>query len=165
MKTLYYYLLASVSVLFVSCEGDQGPPGPPGLDGGLIVSSAFEIVIDFNSGNNYERIEPYGFNVEPFDVTLVYILWETDSGQDIWRLLPQRAEFNDGFLEYNFDFTQTDVRIFLDGTTDFNNLGSEWTTSQVFRVVVIPADDVDSIDISNIKTVMKVGQIQEFVKH
>ena len=67
-------------VLFMSCVVEEGIDG---RDGGLIVSSAFEIVVDFNAQNNYEIIEPYGFNVYDYDVTLVYILWETDNGQDV----------------------------------------------------------------------------------
>ena len=77
-------------VLFMSCVVEEGIDG---RDGGLIVSSAFEIVVDFNAQNNYEIIEPYGFNVYDYDVTLVYILWETDNGQDVWRLLPQNTVF------------------------------------------------------------------------
>ncbi len=51
MKKLTYLLFA-ISFLFTACEGDPGPPGPPGFDGqdgGIIVSSAFEIELDFNA--------------------------------------------------------------------------------------------------------------------
>ena len=166
MRNILSFLFIS-TLLFTSCEGDQGPPGfdgVDGLDGGLIVSSAFEIEVDFNLANNYEIIEPYGFDVFEFDVTLVYILWETADGQDIWRLVPQSVEFIDGTLTYNYDFTQNDVRLFLDGTTDFSILTSEWTQNQVFRVVVIPADNVDGLDFSDINAVMKANQIESFNK-
>ena len=158
-------LLFISTLLFTSCEGVQGPPGfdgVDGLDGGLIVSSAFEIEVDFNLANNYEIIEPYGFDVFEYDVTLVYVLWETADGQDIWRLVPQSVEFIDGTLTYNYDFTQNDVRVFLDGTTDFNLLSSEWTQNQIFRVVVIPADNVDGLDFSDMNAVMKANQIESF---
>ena len=160
-------LLFISTLLFTSCEGDQGPPGfdgVDGLDGGLIVSSAFEIEVNFNQANNYQIIEAYGFDVFEFDVTLVYILWEIVDGQDIWRLVPQSVEFIDGTLTYNYDFTQNDVRLFLDGTTDFSILTSEWTQNQVFRVVVIPADNVDGLDFSDINAVMKANQIESFNK-
>ena len=115
-------------------------------DGGLIVSSAFEIVVDFNANNNYEIVEPYGFDVFEYDVTLVYILWETDNGQDVWRLLPQSTIFVGGAtLTYNFDFTQTDVKLFLEGTANFDNLDAVWTQDAVFRIVVVPADNVSSL--------------------
>lgn len=154
------------ALLFMACEGPQGPPGfdgfdgRDGADGGLIVASAFEIVVDFNAANNYEFIEAYGFEVFPSDVTLVYILWDTIDGQDIWRLMPQTVVFNDGSLVYNFDFTQNDVRFFLDGTTDLSLLDDVWTQNQVFRVVVVPADNVDGIDINNINAVLDLINIQ-----
>ena len=87
-------------VLFMSCVVEEGIDG---RDGGLIVSNAFEIVVDFNANNNYEIVESYGFDVLEYDVTLVYILWETDNGQDVWRLLPQSTIFVGGAtLNYNF---------------------------------------------------------------
>ena len=108
-KTIYLMkrLLSVFSVftlLFMACEGPQGPPGFDGYDGfdgadgGLIVASAFEIVVDFNAANNYEFIEAYGFEVFPSDVTLVYILWDTIDGQDVWRLMPQTVVFNEGIV-------------------------------------------------------------------
>lgn len=156
-------IISVFALLITACEGPPGPPGPPGydgIDGGIIVSSAFEIVIDFNSSNNYEYIEPYGFDVYPSDVTLVYVLWETIDGQDVWRLMPQTVIFDDGTLIYNYDFTQQDVRFFLDGDINFNTLDDVWTQSQVFRVVVVPADNIDGVDTSDINSVLGFNTIQ-----
>ncbi len=164
MKKLMY-LAFGFALLFTACEGDPGPPGPPGFngeDGGLIVSSAFEIVIDFNEDNDYQFTESYGFDVLPSDVTLVYIRWETDNGQDVWRLLTQSVPFDDGDLVYNYDFTQTNVRFFLDGTTNLSTLGPEWTDNQVFRVVVVPADNVDGMDFSDFNVVSESLQLNDF---
>lgn len=163
MKRLFS-LFTLFTLIFTACEGPQGPPGfdgLDGLDGEIIASSAFEIVIDFNTANDFEYIESYGFTVLPSDVTLVYILWDTINGQDIWRLMPQTVYFDDDTnLVYNFDFTQDDVRFFLDGTTNFNTLDDVWTQDQVFRVVVVPADNVDGIDVSDINAVMNLIDIQ-----
>jgi hypothetical protein len=93
---------------------------------------------------------------------LVYISWEVDNGQDIWRLLPQTEYFDDGVLVYNYDFTQNDVRFFLDGTTDFSLLDPSYTDEQVFRVVVVPADNVGRLDISNLEAVQDTFGITEF---
>ena len=158
-------LISVFALLLTACEGPPGPPGFDGFDGqdgGLIVSSAFEIELDFIAVDNFEFIEPYGFDVFPTDVTLVYILWETINEQDVWRLLPQTVPFNDGDLVYNFDFTQQDVRFFLDGTTDLNALDDVWTLNQVFRVVVIPADNVGRRDYSDINTVIEAYGIESF---
>jgi len=157
-------LLSIISLFFMACEGDPGPPGPPGPDGGLIVSDAFEIELDFTAENNYEFVEPYGFEVFPTDVTLVYIRWDVVDGQEVWRPLPQSVPFPDGDLIYNYDFTQTDVNFFLDGTTRFDTLDPVWTQSQVFRVVVIPAENVGRLDYNNLDAVIDFYNIQEFKK-
>lgn len=165
MKHIAYFFLA-FSFFFMACEGDPGlpgppgPPGPRGQDGGLIVASAFEIEIDFTADNNFEFIEPYGFDLFPSDVTLVYILWDTIDGQDIWRLMPQTVAFDDGDLIYNYDFTQDDVRFFLDGTTDLLALDDIWTQNQIFRVVVVPADNIDGIDRSNLNLIMEATNLE-----
>ncbi|WP_452226131.1 hypothetical protein [Lacinutrix cladophorae] len=161
LSTLFVFAL-----LLTSCQGEDGIDGQ---DGGIFVASAFEIEIDFNAGNAYEYFEDYGFQVYPSDVTLVYILWETADGQDVWRLMPQQVVFdedtaNESVLTYNYDFTQTDVRFFLDGTVDFSAIGTEWTQNQTFRVVVVPADNIDAVDTSSIEDVMEVGRIQAFEK-
>jgi hypothetical protein len=161
-------ILSFISVfalLLTSCTGKPGPPGFDGfdgLDGGIIASSAFEIELDFTAENNYEFIEAYGFDVFPTDVTLVYVLWETFDGQDIWRLTPQTVQFDDGNLVYNYDFTQTDVRFFLEGSTDFSTLDTSYTLSQVFRVVVIPADNLGRTDLTDFDTVSSFYGITDF---
>lgn len=155
-------IISVFTLLLTSCQGPEGPPGFDGQDGTIIASSAFEIELDFNQANNYEFIEAYGFDVFPTDVTLVYILWETANGQDIWRLTPQTVMFNDGSLVYNYDFTQTDVRFFLEGSTDFVLLDDSYTQSQIFRVVVVPADNVGRVDYSNLETVSTLYDIKNF---
>jgi len=161
-------ILSFISVFALLLTACEGPPGPPGFngydgeDGGIIVSSAFEIVLDFNDANNYEFIEPYGFDVFPTDVTLVYILWENIDGLDVWRLVPQTVEFDDGNLVYNYDFTQVDVRFFLEGSTNFSTLDFSYTRSQVFRVVVIPADNLGRVDLSDIDSVSSFYGITDF---
>ncbi|MCT4629752.1 hypothetical protein [Winogradskyella sp.] len=163
MKRILSFITV-LTLLLTSCSGEDGRDGRDGLDGAIIASSAFEIVLDFTPENNYSFVEPYGFNVLPTDVTLVYISWEVDNGQDVWRLLPQTEYFDHGELVYNFDFTQNDVRFFLDGTADFSLLDTSYTNQQVFRVVVVPADNVGRIDHSDLNTVMDMYGIESFEK-
>jgi hypothetical protein len=152
MKKLMFLLVLAVGV---ACEGPEGPIGPPGDDGEIIASKAFEIEVDFNEANNYAYLEPYGFDVLSSDVTLVYALWGAENGKDIWRLLPQQVFFEEGLLQYNFDFTDVDVNIFLDATFPLSALGSEWTNDQVFRVVVVPADLVGRPNYADYDATMK----------
>jgi hypothetical protein len=157
MKKLLILAIAISIAAFQGCEGPMGPQGPQGQDGGVIASSAFELGnVDFNVGNNYEVREAYGFEIMPFDVVLVYILWETEGGKDVWRLLPQSVFFDEGALQYNFDFTDQNVRIFLDGEIDLASLDASWLEDQVFRIVVAPADNVGRLDYSDYGAVTKM---------
>lgn len=167
MKKIYFLFVAALSLAFISCEGPQGPPGPPGFngqDGELIAAQSFEIELSFNRDNNFEFIEPYGFNVLSSDVTLVFILWEDDNGTEIWRILPQTVPFDEGDLVYNYDFTQVDVRFFLDGTVDFDTLEPVWTDNQVFRVVVVPADNLGRTNLTDLEAIMEIFNITHFEK-
>lgn len=152
MKKLMFLMLLAVGV---ACEGPEGPMGPTGNDGEIIASKAFEIEVDFTESNDYSHLEPYGFNVLSSDVTLVYVLWDTENGNDIWRLLPQQVFFQEGLMQYNYDFTNVDVNIFLDATFDLSALGSQWANDQVFRVVVVPADLVGRPNYADYEATMK----------
>lgn len=97
-------------------------------------------------------------------MTLVYVLWETADEQDVWRLLPQQVYLETGILAYNYDFTELDVRFFLEGTIDLDSLDASWTQNQIFRVVVVPADNIDGVDLTNIDAVMQANNIHAFEK-
>lgn len=152
MKKLLFFIVLAVSV---ACEGPMGPEGIPGEDGSIIASKAFEIEVDFTEANDYAHLEPYGFDVLSSDVTLVYVLWDVENSKDIWRLLPQQVFFEEGLMQYNFDFTDEDVNIFLDATFPLPTLGNQWTTDQVFRVVVIPADNVGRVNYADYNATMQ----------
>lgn len=123
-------------------QGFQGPEGPQGAPGGIEFAKAFEITTNFTAANEYSLLEPYGFEVFESDVTLVYVLWDVlENGDAVWRLLPQTAYLTDGILTYNYDFTLSDVSIFLDGTVpNFATVPEGFRINQTFRVVVIPTE-------------------------
>ena len=160
-------IITVFTLLFTACEGDPGPPGFDGLDADEFAARGFEIVLDFNAEDNFEWIEPYGFQLPLTASTLVYISWEVDNGEDIWRLVPQTVIFEDGNdLVYNYDFTQNDVRFFLEGS-NLDILGPEWTQEQVFRVVVLPTINAgrgttDTVDLSDLDAVIEAYDINEF---
>jgi len=163
MRKVTFVLLLFAGIVISSCEGPMGPPGQDGLDGNTIIGSVFEIEDDFTASNNYELYFdfPQSFEIFDTDVVLVYILWEVvnvnGKNTDVWRLMPQTVILNDGILQYNFDYTVADVKIFLEGTTDFNKLLPAETDNQVFRIVVLPADFLakksgDIIDFNSLKS-------------
>ncbi|MEM9687504.1 MAG: collagen-like protein, partial [Bacteroidota bacterium] len=70
-------LLSFVTVLFISCEGEPGPPGADGLLG-----QVFEVEIDFTAADNYQVLVEFPSTIQVFssDVVVAYILDEIDNG-------------------------------------------------------------------------------------
>lgn len=151
-----------LSVLFiVSCQGDPGPVGPVGPEGPSgPVGQAFEVEANFNASNNYTQFFEIPSNIEVLesDIVAVYLRWEVDenTGNDVWQPLPVSVFFDDGELQYAFDHTIADVRLFLTGDTNLATVGDSYTQNQIFRVAVLPVDYVEAnkIDMSNMGQVM-----------
>ena len=126
----------------VAVPGPQGPPGEPGLNGEEAYT--FEWIFDFESPD-YAVLLPFpdDFTMLDSDKVLVYALWGTETvdgqEQDIWRLLPQNIFTDDGLLQYNFDFTISNVSVFMDAEFPLSILGPDFTDDWVMRVLVIPA--------------------------
>lgn len=180
MKKFTSLVLASIVALgLASCTGPAGRDGFDGFDGrdgingidGVNVKAAiFEVEVDFNAENEYSNVYEFPLTTEVFetDVVLVYLLWDqtTDSNGDavdIWRLVPQTRLLDQGILQYNYDHTFLDVRLFLEGDFDLSTLPVADTQDQLFRIAVVPATfGVDnSIDLTNMSNVMQALNIQE----
>jgi hypothetical protein len=156
MKKLLAITLSLIGILFFqSCVGPEGPPGADGLDGVNIVSEVFEVKVNFTAANNYSEQFKFTPAIVVSDVVLAFIEWETDGGNSVWRALPQTVFFNEGgVLIYNYDFSKVDFRIFLDGSINPANLGPEWKSDQLFRVIVVPGDYASNrIDWTNYEAV------------
>ncbi|MFD2200317.1 hypothetical protein [Shivajiella indica] len=163
MKKLLSLLALGFAVFFQACEGPMGPPGPPGPSGpqgqpGLVLlGEVFEATVDFTPANDYFVDFSFTVPIEPSDVVLVYIEWETFNGNSVWRLLPQNVFFEEGVLTYNYDFTRVDFSVFLETTFDPSILDNSWTRNQYIRAVVIPADFANGrIDYTDYEGVMKL---------
>ena len=125
----------------------------------------FEVTTSFSAANNYSRIITLNPPIYSSDMVLVYRLFDVVNGEDVWRTLPQAVYLPQGELDYNFDFTRNDINIFLDSDFDLTTLGSAWTQSQVFRVVIISGyfsnKNSSSVDFSNYNEVVKRYAITE----
>jgi hypothetical protein len=163
-------LLLIVVALFQGCNGPQGPEGPQGPQGNALVGTTFDLVdVDFNAGNQYQFGLTFAnakVNVEESDAVLVYIDWEDVNGSPAYRLLPQTAFLTSGILTYNFDRTNTDFSVFLDGTAPRNTLPAEYTQNQRFRVIIVPADFAPArtsapLDYKDYNAVVKAFNIDE----
>lgn len=147
--------LFTIPLLFSACT-DEGPPGPPGPRGpegpagpeGDQGESGY--VFEYEQINftapDYQVFLPYpdDFPTYDSDVVLVYFLYgvEQIDGEevDIWRQLPHVEFTTDGILQYNFDFTKKDVRLFLTADFDRNWLDASYTDEWIARIVVVPAE-------------------------
>lgn len=156
MKKLILILSAAFVSALMSCTteyydspipgpvGPQGPQGPAGVDGEN--AYIFEYTnVNFTSPD-YEVILEYpsGFQGLDSDVALVYLLWDVQEVDgvpvEIWRSLPQQVFAPFGIIQYNYDFTKNDVRLFMEGTFSPNDLSSVDTNNWIVRVVVVPGD-------------------------
>jgi hypothetical protein len=154
MKTLLNALIIVMLTVASSCtsdepgpvgpmgpQGDQGPQGPKG-DSGFV----FEYENVNFTAPDYEVFLPFPSNFESLssDVALVYFLWDVVQingvATEVWRQIPQSILLEPGLLQYNFDFTVADVRLFLDATFDLSLLGAIDTDDWVVRVVIVPGD-------------------------
>lgn len=177
MKNLKLLALILTVITLTACTkevvGPAGPEGPAGPQG----DSAFVFEysgVNFNSPN-YEVILNYAddFNALDSDVTLVYLLWDvtTDSnGNDleIWRQVPQMIFTQNGLLQYNFDFSTIDFRLFLSTEFDPSLLEPIDTDNWVVRAVVIPGDfwgGRTSIDLSDYNAVKEAYGLPDFPAH
>ncbi|HPF10249.1 MAG TPA: hypothetical protein PKW08_03830 [Flavobacteriaceae bacterium] len=143
MKKLFALSLITILSL-TACEGPEGPQGPPGIN---ILGQVFEVTINLNSSNNFQRIVTIPSSIEVYesDVILVY-RWEGSfNGDDIWTPLPVTYFTEDGgtFL-YAFNHTFYDLEFFLDANFDQTVLGPEWTNDQSFRIAIVPAEFADA---------------------
>lgn len=159
MKKLASIILAVAALIFVSCDGEMGPPGEDAF-----IGTVFEIEGDFTAGNDYTLYTEYPSNLTVYDsdVVLVYILWDVVDGLDIWRLLPQTVVLDEGVIQYNFDYTVADVQAFMEFTVPEGSLRPAETENQVFRIAVLPADfaALKSVDVSDFNSIMKAPNIE-----
>lgn len=153
MKKALLFLAVSVSLFFIACEGDPGPPGPQGEPGINILGQVFEITTNYsyNAQDNVllSPIYAYPSNVEVFesDTVLVYKLTGQDNSinppADVWTQLPYSKFFNDNtgdVFQYNYNHTFFDIQFLIDGNFDVSTLGSDFTNDQIFRVAIVPSE-------------------------
>lgn len=135
-------LFAVVGLMaFSSCSDDNND-----VDNDTI-SYVFEANgVSFSSNSNSENYIDFDSRIYSGDVILVYRYTGADpvTGRDIWAPIPESHYYNDGtlYFTYKFDFTQDDVRIFIEGfDLDINPIPSNLRANQTFRIVIVPGDD------------------------
>ena len=140
MKKIFLLFVAVAGLItFQSCEGPQGPPGPPGGGGGSNEVAVYEVEANLNRNNNYEATFGFKPALLDADLVLVYRLDGVDNKIDVWRMLPQTYYIGSNEIDYNFDYTKLDFRVFLESTSTNPDAidNGYWTNNQVFRAIVI----------------------------
>ncbi len=120
--------------------------------------------VNFLASNNYDVTLNFPHEIYSSDMVLIYRLDAIVNGQDVWKLLPQTFYFNDGTLDfrYDFEFTKFKANVYLDGF-DLEGISLDYRTNQILRVVVVPGYFGKSSTLKNkeYKTVVKALNIDE----
>lgn len=136
------FAIFSAFLLLLGCTGPEGPIGPPGP---TLFSQVFEFEVDFTSSNNYETYIEFPQEIEVFeaDLVLVFLAYETtDSNlgvQYVWRPLPQTIFTSLGLLQYQYDHTFSDMRVFVEADYSLTSATAADLLNQRFKVGVVPA--------------------------
>ena len=151
MKKIFL-LLSIVSVLgLTSCGSDDiGPDTYP---------EVFEVDnVNFIESGDFQALIPLEPKIYSTDVVLVYRLAGTNQlGNDIWEPIPTTYNLPQGQLDYNFDFSQDDVVIYLDAEFD-PMLRQDFSLNQVFRIVLVPgwmSKDLNTKDYDAVMSAVK----------
>ncbi len=128
------------------------------------ISEVFEYTNVNFQPNNFSVILTYPHPIYTSDMVLVYRLSGIFQGEDIWKLQPETFFFDDGTLdfEYNFDFTRYDVNLYMNGF-DLQSVSNQYRLNQVFRVVIVPGYFGKNNTLKNkeYKSVVKALNIEE----
>jgi hypothetical protein len=173
------HILSILTVLFfalTSCTGDQGPPGfdgAPGLNGldaDTYAARSFERTVNFEYFGDtglQEALVTLPVTILDRDAVLVYRLEGTVTidGQpaDTWSPLPQNFFLADGdIIQYVFNHTFADVELLIDGNFDLSTLGTDFTQNQTFRFIVLPVENLNGINVSDMNSVIQSFNIENF---
>lgn len=127
------------------------------------VSEVFEVTTSFNTANNFSRLITLNPRIYSSDTILAYrLVGVTSQGSDIWKLLPETHYFNDGTLDFGYDFNYTnyDVSIFMVGN-NLQTVPDQYRFNQVIRIVIVPASFAKTIDKNNIDSVMSTLKMND----
>ncbi len=130
------------------------------------LATTYEYVRSFTTANNFSTLITFPQTIYPTDMALVYRLSGGVNGTDVWKLLPETYYTNTGVLDfrYDFDFTQYDANIYMDGY-DLAGVNTSYRTNQVLRIVIIPSNKgnkkATNIDYADYNAVAKAFNIEE----
>lgn len=161
-------LLLALIFLTLSCEGDRGPQGPPGRDGGIEFATVYEIERDLRPQDGYTFIFEFpGGEIPESDIVQVFLSEDRINGNDLWTPLPAIFFFDDGSqVVYNYNHTSFDVEVFLtDNNFNLDTVPDEYVFNKRFRIVVIPgAFGENNSELNSMEAIMQEMPNTEIIK-
>jgi len=132
------------------------------------ISEVFEYNnnVNFTLANDYNVILDFPHPIYSSDMVLLYRLSGVFNGEDVWKLTPETYYFDDGTLDfgYDFDFTRYDVSVKMHGF-DLAGISTQFRNNQVFRVVIVPGylsnRSSNTVDLSDYNAVIKAYNIDD----
>lgn len=171
MKTncsFFTALLFPMILIFIACEGPQGPSGPEGPSGPpgpTILPASFDFTADLSEDNEFEAFMdiPDEIEVLDSDIVIAYVLEDyiEEDDLEIWRQLPVTDFTDEGTRIMNFDFTFVDVRIFLDA--DYQLGPNDEFFELLFRAVHIPADFANDLNASQLQSAQSPQELEQLI--
>lgn len=156
-------LLAFVSMFVISCDNDDDVQY---VDNDTI-AGVIEITRSFQYNNTADQhFINQSISMLDSDVALVYRLKDTSNNGDVWEQIPKTIYLANGEeVDYDFDFTQNDVQIYVAGTYDVTTTPAFYN-NQTFRIVLVPADYLNKsatppVDYSDYNAVIKYYNIDD----
>ena len=139
MKKILTLFVVLTALGFQSCSGPEGPPGPPGFNGVSVEAEVFEVTRSFTVQNGFASDVFLNPPIFASDHILIYRLAGVFEGQDDWKFVPEYYFFEDGTLNYayNYSFTRSNIGMYMEGF-DLAGLNQGLRIDQVFRVVIVP---------------------------
>lgn len=159
--TLLFAFIGMISLQ--SCTVNDTPTQPI-TNNYDFLATTYEYTRSFTTANNFSTLVTFPQSIYSSDMVLVYRLSGVASGADVWKLLPETYYFNDGTLDfrYDFDFTKFDASIYMDGF-DLANVSPAYRTNQVLRIVIIPGyfgnKNGNTVDFNDYNAVVKAYKI------
>ena len=119
--------------------------------------------VDFkkNTNGEYEIYREFTRPLVNTDVVLIFRQAGTESGVPVWQSIPRTLYIGADELDYDYDFTRNDIKIYAGGTYDLATT-PQFIKNQTFRVVLVPASGKNAnINYSDYSSVVKHFGIAE----
>ncbi|MEC5393996.1 hypothetical protein [Bergeyella sp. RCAD1439] len=157
MKKFFpFILLASLTLFAVSCSDNSRDT--------VVDNDTYSVVYEATgtfTSPSYSLVYDFPRRLYATDMVLVYRLKTVENGQKVWEALPKTYYLAEGEINYEYDFTSSDVKIYMQFTLD-PSTRAEYTNNQTFRMLVIPAGAGKAkVDLSNYNEVVKFYNLNE----